>query len=137
MASSSPGSLKQCYFKTVAIMIVLTTLAACGEGAVDAETYEAKGIYLGTAFGGEAIVVDHEEIPGYMDAMRMTLRIDDPSVVQELEVGDSIAFRLVVEEGTSFVDNVRRLSSDSPLEVTGTGESARPADSLSYREPGN
>lgn len=118
----------------ISAILFIAGLAACGEYTPEARTYEVRGVYLGTAFGDEAIVVDHEEIPGYMDAMRMTLRIIDPSEVSELEVGDSIAFRLVVQESTTYIDHVWRLSPASVHDSSATSD--RAADSPLIPAPG-
>jgi protein SCO1 len=53
----------------------------------------------------DRVVVAHDDIPGFMDAMTMPFRVDDPAVLAGLDPGDRIAGRLVVRsEGTVLRD---------------------------------
>ncbi len=40
------------------------------------------------------VVVDHEEIQGFMDAMTMGYRVDPPSLLEGLKAGDTIRFTI-------------------------------------------
>ena len=66
-------------------------------------------------YGGEAIRVDHEEIPDFMKAMRMDFRPKDPAEFAGLEPGDKIAFRYVVGESGSHVEALERLPAETDL----------------------
>lgn len=106
-------------------------LTACG-GAADSETesaaegpsaqatvYEVRGQFVMYQYGGEAIRVDHEEIPGLMAAMRMDFRPKDPSEIEGLEPGDKIAFRYVVGESGSYIEGLEVLPEETELELAG------------------
>lgn len=100
------------------VLILAVLIAGCADDAPPAETYDVRGRVVAFAFGGEAVVVDHEDIPGYMDAMRMSLRPQDPSLIAELEPGDRIAFRLVLPEtGSPYIDQIATLPPDTELEL--------------------
>ena len=64
------------------------------------------------------IVVAHEEIPGFMDAMTMPLTLADPSVLPSMQPGDQIEALLVVgDEGTrlhSVVITERKAPEEPP-----------------------
>jgi Cu/Ag efflux protein CusF len=46
--------------------------------------------------GASQIVVDHEEIPGFMEAMTMGYRVDAPALLDGLKPGDRIRFSIDV-----------------------------------------
>ncbi len=71
--------------------------------------FEGVGQYLfHTTKGSQTTVtINHEEIHGFMDAMAMPYLIEDPSLVNGLEPGQDIEFRVVAEEGGFyFVDRI-------------------------------
>ena len=65
-----------------------------------AEESAATGVFHGVGTVTEviaksgAITVDHEAIPGFMDAMIMTYKVDPPSLITGLKVGDKITFAI-------------------------------------------
>ena len=85
---------------------------------LEAHRYAVRGVFIGPAYDGEAATVDHEAIPGYMDAMRMTLRLGESEDISGLREGDKIAFDLVEDDavGPRMV-NVERLPEDTMLEL--------------------
>lgn len=69
------------------------------------ESWTARGIYLGSKFEGQAVSIDHEDIPGLMDAMKMDFLIDSPEDMNGITEGDKVTFRL------DYIDN-RVVASD-------------------------
>ena len=63
--------------------------------------YHARGRVVAVSFSkagrGVSVVVDHEDIPGLMDAMRMEFRLASPELVGGLHPGGAIAFDLAVQ----------------------------------------
>ena len=55
----------------------------------------------------DSITVDHEEIPGFMRAMVMDLKVAERRELRGLEPGDAIRFDLVHLEGTYQIVNIR------------------------------
>lgn len=52
---------------------------------------------------GKSLLLDHEAIPGYMEAMTMSYKLKDPSIASELHPGDRITARLLVyPDGNPF-----------------------------------
>jgi protein SCO1/2 len=74
----------------------LLFLAACNFSA--GETYEVVGTVLEVE--DASILVDHEEIPGFMDAMIMPFSAD-PNLLRGLARGDRIKARLLVANANS------------------------------------
>ena len=64
------------------------------------------------------MIVDHEAVPGYMDAMRMTLDVESPEEAVDLAPGTKIGFELVVEEGDPRVRGIAVLPDDTVLALS-------------------
>jgi protein SCO1/2 len=58
--------------------------------------YNLRGRVMAKTPAASEIIVDHEEIPGFMAAMTMPYKVKDPAVVAEVEPGDVIAAEVVV-----------------------------------------
>ncbi len=57
------------------------------------------------AIHGPDIVLDHEAVPGFMDAMTMSYKLKDPSIVSELHPGDRITANLLVRKDVDGFNN--------------------------------
>src|SRR5207249_11120167 len=84
----------------------------------DARTYEVRGRIVGIAPRQEAIIVEHEEVPGYMPAMTMPFALKAPSLIAGCNVGDGIQFRLVVTQSDSWIDQVHKVPASEFLPVS-------------------
>lgn len=105
---------------SILILAVLPfSFAACGNGepAATEDVYEVRGRYLSTDMRGESISVIHETIPDVMNAMRMSLRIDDPTVSEGLETGDVIRFDMVRTQAGWHARNIEVLPPETELDL--------------------
>jgi len=106
----------------VGLVLVATLVAGCkhsSNGAAGA----SSGVANGAATAGELktfpvrgkivrvdaatgmIVLDHEAIPGFMDAMTMPYKLKDPGVASELHPGDRITAKMLVRKvGDDYQD---------------------------------
>lgn len=75
-------------------------LAACG-GADD--TGRGEGVVRGVDREAAQITIDHGEIPGVMRAMTMTFAVSDPALLEDVAVGDRVAFRVRYADGAYTV----------------------------------
>lgn len=87
---------------------VLLMLSSCAQRAEDTpepaedvapasvETYQATGVIKAFLPDGEHIRIAHEEIPGFMGAMTMSFAVEDTTLLQGIEVEDSVRFMLTV-----------------------------------------
>ena len=99
-------------------MIETATLADVPTLGRDILKGKVRGRVVGFAYNGEAVVVEHEAVPGYMQAMRMTLRPESRILLQDVEAGDVIAFRLVVpEHDASYIDEIEVLPPETELDL--------------------
>ena len=77
-------------------------LVGCRGGAGARATHEAKTFHLrgkivAVDAAGRNVTVSHGAIPGFMDAMTMAYKVEDPSTLSELHAGDVITARLSVD----------------------------------------
>ena len=79
-------------------MICAPLAARSWAAPANADESAATGVFHGVGTVTEviaksgAITVDHEAIPGFMDAMIMTYKVDPPALSAGLRVGDKIDF---------------------------------------------
>jgi protein SCO1/2 len=68
-------------------------------GSPTYKVYHLRGKVVGTnAVTGE-VTLDHDAIPGFMEAMTMPYKLKDPSILSELHPGDVITADLLVSQG--------------------------------------
>jgi Cu/Ag efflux protein CusF len=60
------------------------------------QTVVGEGKVVATVPNAGQIVVDHEEIKGFMDAMTMGYRVEPPSLLEGLKSGDKVRFTIDV-----------------------------------------
>ncbi len=58
------------------------------------EILKGEGIVEKVVIPDRRVVIAHEDIPGFMDAMTMSFEVDKPSLLQVLKPGDHIRFTL-------------------------------------------
>jgi len=100
-------------FKTAFITVFLLLsvfAAACSKSeppkASDgAKRYELKGKVVSADKANHKVTIQHEEIPGYMEAMTMPFTLLDDWVYSELKPGAQIQATLVVDQGRSWLEN--------------------------------
>lgn len=69
-----------------------------GPAAVAASrTVSGHGEVVKTVLSSGQIVLDHEEIPGFMEAMTMGYRVDPASLLSDLKEGDRVRFTIDVQ----------------------------------------
>lgn len=74
---------------------------------------------------GLVAIIDHEEIPDYMDKMVMPFRAKDPSEFAERRTNDQVTFRLSVTETESWVDRVTK-TGEGPINLKAPRRDFRP-----------
>ncbi len=111
-------------------LIVLASVACIGfvncAGRKAPETrYELKGKVVSVDRTNGQVVVDHEEIPGFMAAMEMPFALPDRDAMQSIEAGNGIQATLVVTDKGFWLENP----------IITKAASAVPADESHSREP--
>ena len=79
--------------------IVLTVLAvAACDRAPEPKRYEVRGQIVSFDPQRKEVVVDHEDIEGFMPAMVMPYKVQDLALLEGKQPGDMVTATLVVEE---------------------------------------
>ena len=88
--------------------MALLGVAGCREVKKSAEKqYAVRGEVMGTDTGTGEVMLNHEAIPGFMDAMTMPYRLKDPGIISELHFGDRITATLsVAGPGMMTLDHI-------------------------------
>ena len=90
------------------MLLLALAASACAPDQTDApagpKTYEAVGTVISVE--GEHVLIDHEDIPGFMDAMTMTFPVSDAALLDGLEDGARVRFRVVVDGASYAVDRI-------------------------------
>jgi protein SCO1/2 len=120
-------------------ILALVTLAGCHthpnpgtQPASDVAVYHLRGKVVSTDAAHGIVVLDHEAIPGFMDAMTMPYQLKDPSIVTELHPGDVITADVLVQksgEQTVLLDHIVVVAQGRP--------DYKPADLYHVPAPGD
>ena len=78
---------------SVVLYILFGLAAGCGP-APRPEILKGEGVVEKVVIPDRRVVIAHEDIPGFMDAMTMSFEVDKPSLLQVLKPGDHIYFTL-------------------------------------------
>lgn len=98
---------------------LLFSLTACEPS----QTHEVKGRVVGFGNDGRTVIVEHEEVDGFMPAMTMPFKAQSPQEVQSLEQGDAVAFTLEVRRDSSWIRDLEPLPDSAVAEhPAGEGE---------------
>jgi protein SCO1/2 len=87
-------------------------LAACSEKtagvAKDAgTTYEVRGLVRDLEPADSTLIIEHEDIPGFMPSMTMPFTVRPTAEMEGVQVGDALSFDFVVREDGSWIHNLR------------------------------
>ena len=86
-------------------------LSLLNPNGTNAQTFSAQGVVQEVESDGQILVIKHEAIPGYMDAMTMPFKLKGPAAGNGLQRGDEISFQLHVTENESWVDHIQKTGS--------------------------
>src|SRR5215210_3263388 len=82
------------------LLLLATVMPACQRTSTKTATgrrYELKGKVVSIDKARHQVTLDHEEIPGYMEAMVMPYTLMDEQILGELAPGDQLQATLLVE----------------------------------------
>ena len=123
----------------VLLMAVPCGLAACRRAETpppEEKTveYALRGQVLAVRPEINEIRIDHEAIPGFMEAMAMSFAVKDPALLQGLARGDLVTGTLVVGTTDAWLSRLQKVGS-APVKDA-PAEAAAPAPALTLLEPG-
>src|SRR5208337_1066444 len=88
-------------------LLALAAMAGChstpkpeaqGPAAPSFKVYHLRGKVVSTDTATGEVTLNHEAIPGFMDAMTMPYKLKDPGILSELHPGDTITADVVVSQ---------------------------------------
>jgi protein SCO1 len=120
---------------TLCLCALIALLSACNHSASSAtdqsstKRYPFKGKVISIDKNAHTANIDNEPIAGFMDPMIMAYSMKPPSVLDQLQPGDSITAEVIVEPEKYWLENVKVVGHSEPA--------AKPASSLHIPSPGD
>jgi protein SCO1/2 len=107
-------------------------LAGCGQKAAQTPAaqerrFSLKGTVISIDRAQERIVIDHEEIKGFMGAMAMPYPVAEPKMLDAANPGDQITADVVVTDRSAHLENIVVIKKAEP----------KPSGSLQQKAPGD
>ena len=78
----------------------------------DTESYRSTGTITAIDIDKGLVTLDHDDIPGYMPAMEMTVDVIEPKMLYSFRIGDIVDFDLERNGSTLLVTNLVRKGTD-------------------------
>lgn len=109
------------------LMLSLSAGACRGTNQNQARRYRLKGTVVQVDKSQQHLVVDHEEIPGFMAAMTMPYPVADSRALEQLSPGDRITADVVVGPSEIHLENIVVVKK-SDGKTSPSGAQLRPSD---------
>jgi protein SCO1/2 len=77
------------------------------------QTFMVKGVVRELRPADRTVVIQHEDIPGYMKAMTMPFEVRDTNELAGLAAGDQVEFRMLVTEKEGWIDRLIRVGREA------------------------
>jgi len=97
------------------VLVVLTATAQTNQ-----EIHSAIGVVTEVAPAEKKVTIKHDAIPGYMQAMTMPFDVKDTNELTGLAPGDSVSFRIVIQDDYGWIDQIRKTDKKINIAVTST-----------------
>lgn len=128
-------------WRLMILAVLGLALAACKkeEPAEQEEVpheYQVRGVIRKLNPDRKSIVVNHEEIPGFMAAMVMPFDVKDTNEFSKIKPGDRIQFRLLVTTNDGWIDRIQVIGKDTNA-TSAVQEPVRFTKSVAQLSPGD
>src|SRR5947207_14604446 len=92
------------------LLMIIAALAGCTSNQPKAaqQQYPVKGKILSINPEKPSVRLDHEDIPGLMEAMKMEFGVANPKVLEGLKVNDQVEGQLKVESGKYIITGLQK-----------------------------
>jgi protein SCO1/2 len=104
----------------------LLLVSACNR-APESRQYPVKGQILSIDRQKQEVLVNHEDIPGFMSAMTMPYKVKDAALLEGKEPGDLFTATLVVEPVDAYLSTLTR-TGHAPIDTFGDAPLITAAD---------
>jgi Cu/Ag efflux protein CusF len=88
--------------------------------------YDVRGIIRSISADRSTLEIQHEAIGDFMPAMTMPFSVKVPALVQGLNVGDAVAFRMRASTAQMWIESIRTLDASEVQVETGNTSPAPP-----------
>ena len=89
-------------WRWLAVLLLCASLAGCRRSTerlpADTATFALKGTVLAVDAASNEVTLQHDAVPGFMEAMTMPYKLQDAQIAHELHRGDVIRARLLVDK---------------------------------------
>lgn len=102
-------------------------VATAGGVPSNAASFSVVGVVKELKPDGHTVVIQHDAVTNYMDAMTMPFRVKEAGGLAGLQAGDEITFRLLVAEDESWIDRIVRTGRSRPVTNPSTAALSNPA----------
>jgi protein SCO1 len=75
---------------SVVSVVLLMTAVCLGQAAPDKKAHTFRGKVEAVNKGANTLKVNGEKVEGWMDAMTMDYKVDDPSILDKVKPGDQV-----------------------------------------------
>ena len=106
---------------------VADTSTQSDQPGTNAQSFNAEGIVKELKGDGRTLVIAHEAIPNYMEAMTMPFKVQEPAELAGLQAGDKIRFHLRVTDTESWVEGISMIASGQVVGQASLRSSGHPA----------
>lgn len=90
---------------------VVFTVSSFGQSAADKKAHTFHGKVEAVNKDGKSLTVNGEKIEGWMDAMTMNYKVDEPSILDKVKPGDQIT--ATVYDGDYVLHDVKTVGNAS------------------------
>ncbi len=111
--------------------------ASTAPASTNTQVFQAKGIIIELLPAEKSVRIQHEAIPGYMDAMTMSFDVRSTNELAGLNPGDVVSFRLWVTERDGWIDQLQKLNSPPPSNTLPPNASVRIVRDVEPLNPGD
>ena len=73
------------------------------------EKYNVTGVIKEINVNENRLLIDHDEIPGFMVKMVMYFNLDETVNIKEFDINDSVSFDLIITNNDSYTINYKEL----------------------------
>src|SRR5258706_14906303 len=111
---------------------------ACRKPAAPVNHYPVKGRVVEVALPEKQLMLEHEDIPGYMPAMTMPFPVKDEALLKVAAVGDEVTASLVIQGSQYWLEDVtvtRKTAGTTRLGPKSPALEAKPVEVLPGGDP--
>jgi protein SCO1/2 len=116
-------------------MLIVAAVSACDRAPThEPRQYEVRGQILSVDPNRREVLVDHQDIVGFMPAMTMPYKVNDPGLLEGKKPGDLFTATLVVEDVNAYLSTLTT-TGHAPIKNAAAGPAITDSDLLKEGDP--